>query len=69
MPPAESRRGGAPHTGAGRAKREDRPNHRHDRELFREDIERCLEAGMDEHIGKPLDFEEVFDLLRKYLRP
>ncbi|MDR1869163.1 MAG: response regulator [Treponema sp.] len=35
--------------------------------VFREDIERCLEAGMDNHIGKPLDFEELIDKLRHYL--
>jgi CheY-like chemotaxis protein len=36
--------------------------------VFREDIERCLEAGMNDHVGKPLDFEEVLACLRKYLR-
>ncbi|MDR1429442.1 MAG: response regulator [Spirochaetaceae bacterium] len=36
--------------------------------VFREDIEKAQEAGMDGHIGKPLDFEEVFALLRKYLK-
>jgi len=35
--------------------------------VFREDIERCLEAGMNAHIGKPLDFDEVIEKLRKYL--
>ena len=35
--------------------------------VFREDIERCLEAGMDNHLGKPLDFREVIDKLRHYL--
>jgi len=35
--------------------------------VFREDVERCLEAGMNAHIGKPLDFNEVIDKLRKYL--
>jgi PAS domain S-box-containing protein len=36
--------------------------------VFREDIDRCLEAGMNDHIGKPLDFEQVLVMLRKYLR-
>ncbi|MCL2547847.1 MAG: response regulator [Symbiobacteriaceae bacterium] len=36
--------------------------------VFREDIERCLEAGMNGHIGKPLDFDEVLAKLRLYLR-
>ncbi|MCL2196066.1 MAG: response regulator [Treponema sp.] len=35
--------------------------------VFREDIERCLEAGMDNHIGKPLDFNEVIEKLNIYL--
>jgi CheY-like chemotaxis protein len=35
---------------------------------FREDIEKCLEAGMNSHVGKPIDFEAVLILLRKYLR-
>jgi len=35
--------------------------------VFREDIEKCLESGMNDHVGKPLDFEEVMAMLRKYL--
>jgi signal transduction histidine kinase/CheY-like chemotaxis protein len=35
--------------------------------VFREDIERCLAAGMNDHIGKPLDSEEVLEKLRKYI--
>lgn len=34
--------------------------------VFREDIEKCLEAGMDSHLGKPLDFSEVLDAVRRY---
>jgi CheY-like chemotaxis protein len=34
--------------------------------VFREDVEKCLEAGMNDHVGKPLDFEEVLDKLRAY---
>jgi hemerythrin-like metal-binding protein len=37
--------------------------------VFREDIEKCLDAGMNDHIGKPLDIEEVLDKLRRYLSP
>jgi CheY-like chemotaxis protein len=35
--------------------------------VFREDIERCLAAGMDGHIGKPLDLKDVMTMLRKYI--
>jgi signal transduction histidine kinase len=35
--------------------------------VFREDIEKCLEAGMNNHVGKPLDFNEVLEKLRFYL--
>jgi signal transduction histidine kinase/CheY-like chemotaxis protein len=34
--------------------------------VFREDIKKCLDAGMDSHVGKPLDFEEVIKRLRCY---
>jgi CheY-like chemotaxis protein len=35
--------------------------------VFREDIERCLAAGMNDHVGKPIDLEEVLTRLRQYL--
>jgi CheY-like chemotaxis protein len=35
--------------------------------VFREDVAKCLEAGMNDHVGKPLNFEELLDRLRKYL--
>ena len=35
--------------------------------VFREDIERCLQAGMNDHIGKPLDFNELLEKLHTYL--
>jgi len=35
--------------------------------VFREDVEKCLEAGMDSHIGKPLDFNDVMEKLYTYL--
>jgi PAS domain S-box-containing protein len=34
--------------------------------VFREDVEHCLEAGMNDHLGKPLDFNEVLRVLRRY---
>jgi signal transduction histidine kinase/PAS domain-containing protein len=36
--------------------------------VFREDVEKCLEAGMDNHVGKPLVLEEVVDKLLIFLR-
>ncbi|MDR0501952.1 MAG: response regulator [Treponema sp.] len=35
--------------------------------VFREDIEKCLAAGMNSHIGKPLNFDDVLEKLRVYL--
>jgi len=35
--------------------------------VFKEDIEKCIAAGMDSHIGKPLDFNEVINKLNFYL--
>ena len=35
--------------------------------VFREDIEKCLEAGMNDHIGKPIDFDELMQKIKKYL--
>jgi PAS domain S-box-containing protein len=35
--------------------------------VFREDIEKCLAAGMNDHVGKPLDFADVLAKLRAYL--
>jgi signal transduction histidine kinase/CheY-like chemotaxis protein len=35
--------------------------------VFREDVEKCFAAGMNDHLGKPLDFDEVLSKLRKYL--
>ncbi len=35
--------------------------------VFREDIEKCLAAGMNDHMGKPIDFEDMVEKLRTYL--
>ncbi len=35
--------------------------------VFKEDIERCLAAGMNDHVGKPLDFSEIISKLHRYL--
>ena len=34
---------------------------------FKEDVERCLAAGMNSHLGKPLDFHDVLNTLQRYL--
>ncbi|MDR2179708.1 MAG: response regulator [Synergistaceae bacterium] len=35
--------------------------------VFREDIEKCLASGMNDHVGKPLNFDEVMQKLWQYL--
>ena len=36
--------------------------------VFKEDVEACLRAGMNAHLGKPLDIDLVLEMLRKYLK-
>jgi len=35
--------------------------------VFKDDIEECLRAGMNDHLGKPLDIDKVFEKLHHYL--
>jgi len=35
--------------------------------VFKDDIENCLQAGMNDHIGKPIEPELLFEKLRRYL--
>ena len=35
--------------------------------VFREDVEHCLEAGMNGHLGKPVNAEEVIERMREML--
>jgi len=35
--------------------------------VFKDDIDNCIKAGMDDHIGKPIDLETVLEKLRYYL--
>lgn len=36
-------------------------------DAFSEDIQRSLDCGMNGHIAKPIDIQEVTKLLKKYL--
>ncbi|MDR0410934.1 MAG: response regulator [Treponema sp.] len=35
--------------------------------VFKEDIDKCLAVGMNDHLGKPIDIDEVIIKLRRYL--
>ncbi|MCL2185211.1 MAG: ATP-binding protein [Treponema sp.] len=35
--------------------------------VFKEDIDHCIASGMDDHVGKPLDFEILMEKLRYYI--
>ena len=37
-------------------------------DAFPEDIRRCLECGMNDHIAKPIDITEMAKLLERYLK-
>jgi signal transduction histidine kinase/CheY-like chemotaxis protein len=37
--------------------------------VFKEDIEKCLAAGMSGHVGKPINYKDVTDVLEKFLAP
>jgi len=37
-------------------------------DVFREDIEKCLAAGMNEHLGKPLDTGELLRALQEHVK-
>jgi len=32
-----------------------------------EDRQKCMEAGMDDYISKPIDIEKLYDILQRYL--
>jgi len=36
--------------------------------VFKEDVEKCIEAGMNDHIGKPINTSALLELLEKYLK-
>ncbi|GHU64045.1 hypothetical protein FACS189447_00010 [Spirochaetia bacterium] len=35
--------------------------------VFNEDIEKCRKAGMNDHLGKPVDYNDLIKMLEKYL--
>jgi CheY-like chemotaxis protein len=35
--------------------------------VFKDDVDECIASGMDDHLGKPLNVDELFKKLRKYL--
>jgi len=35
--------------------------------VFQEDIEHCLDVGMNGHVGKPIELEELLEVLRKFI--
>ena len=35
--------------------------------VFKEDIKKCLESGMNDHTGKPVDADALFGVVNKYL--
>jgi CheY-like chemotaxis protein len=37
--------------------------------VFAEDMEKCMAAGMNDHMGKPIDMEQVMVILKKYTGP
>ncbi|MDR2586684.1 MAG: response regulator, partial [Coriobacteriales bacterium] len=37
--------------------------------VFKDDINRCLEAGMNDHLGKPLNQVRILEAFRKHLKP
>ena len=37
-------------------------------DAFSEDIQKCLECGMNDHLAKPIDIQVVAHKLKKYLK-
>ena len=37
-------------------------------DAYEEDVERCMAAGMNAHLAKPIDIKEVEQTLMKYCR-
>ena len=37
-------------------------------DAFAEDVQRALDAGMDAHLSKPIDFEQLYAALQNFLQ-
>ncbi len=37
--------------------------------VFKEDVQKCLDAGLNNHLGKPLNVDDLLAMLNKYLIP
>lgn len=37
-------------------------------DTFSDDVSRFLEAGMNDHIGKPINYKKLFEILNKYIK-
>jgi len=35
--------------------------------VFREDVEKCIQSGMNDHVGKPIDSDMLYETLDRYL--
>ena len=36
--------------------------------VFKDDVEKCMAAGMNDHLGKPVDISQVFEKMNKYMK-
>jgi CheY-like chemotaxis protein len=36
--------------------------------VFREDVEKCMNAGMNAHLGKPLDLAAMMGIQKRHLK-
>ena len=34
--------------------------------VFKEDVDRCMSSGMNDHLGKPIDIDQVIEKIKKY---
>ena len=37
-------------------------------DAFAEDVQKCLDAGMNAHVAKPIDVQDVCRLLAKFIK-